>query len=388
MPMPRMQKRNRMEWIVDSCSIGAKSLSGIDKLIQFVVTNPLKPIGDYAVTIPIQIGTEVRWRIFPEFLDAELRTRSNKPGLEQFYQQHESHIRLTETPSSIAYKLEYSKYATDSLASDAPSRSRIVAHAQKLALRYTTVLGDAPTIDERLLAKLCSEIRELGQRQDRSYAASNVARDAWDVEHRTPDNIRHAKQRMAQRQNLADFGADFFAAMPLAERYLVQAMYSDPELNRGISGVKAFKSFRRDIGERSIEEYLYGYAGQHDASDICVVVSEDQRARASIHRLREQTHSTVFVVSKWGLALALKELKLIRKLGEVADEGAIEQAEARSLLTHHRRVLSRRGDREPVTVDDVLEPPIERKWAHRLVEVLKYGEWSAEPSRNRTNAFR
>ncbi len=374
----RIHKRERLEIIVDSCSLGHKGLRGVEKLLDYALGRKPQVIGDYSVVMPIQLGTEVRQRLFPEFLQAELRMRRGDRGLDAFYKRHEDKIRIVETASSYAYKFYYAKGAAAVLLAHPEMHADVLAQANILAERYAPYPGAELLITADDLAHYLAQITTRAHAQDRRMSETLVRLHNYHNDSDVPPQVAHVDRRIAERKNLARHAAPFFQNQSLSEQYLLQAMYTEPTLNAMVTANPAFTSFRRDIGERAIEDYLYDRRAEPDPGRVSLVISEDRAARLSIHRLREQTHNTVFVISSWGLAVALKELKLIGKLNTVTNEDLIGQVYERTLLTHSKRVESRRAQGKPVTSDDVLEPPIERKWAHRLVELVKYGEWSSQ----------
>ena len=96
-------------------------------------------------------------------------------------------------------------------------------------------------------------------------------------------------------------------------------------------------------------------------------------------RLRSQSNNSIFTISSWGLALALKELKLIQNLDEIVSATVIQEFSKKNRLTPQKI-----QNGAAITVNHILEPRIERKWAHRLVETVKFGHWKATTREHNT----
>ena len=372
-PAPPLRLREKLEVIIDTCSMGNKVTRGISLLVQHIgkADNP-SIFHDYRILIPIQLGTEKKQRLFPDFLDAELMTHS-AGYLEKFYRQHREHTRIVETDVSLSYKLLYAGKAIPMLYYMPFLKEGIVYQARLLASRYDVVLDRVTSITMDDLNRFCDSVVKVYSKHLQDFALSRREIVAYNLRFGvTRPELLEAIVRSAQQVALSRCAAILFKDCSDAERYLLQAIYEERDLYKTVSEDKEFILFRRDKGERAIESYLYGRNAESVRDRVTLVISEDMGARRNIHRLRTQSQNTVFTISSYGLALALKELKLISALAEIIPDALINEFRARE---QPKRVERAKGINNS-TMHDLMDPVIERKWAHRLVEVVTNGQWS------------
>jgi len=376
--MSRLFKpRSTLEFILDTCSLGKNQLAGVEKLIQDAHTRRPKIFENTRIIIPIQIGTEVRQRIFPDFLAAELQIRGRNNHLEEFYCAHKGDIRIVETDISRAYKFLYAKLAAPIVVENPELVTAITQEANSLIERYRPIIGDCPSIQEADVLSLCAEINNAAQQQEAKHAQSVAKTDSAEIS--AKEHQKNAAKPIVKLKSLARHGAQFLNGKSLAQRYILQAMYSTDALYKRISPQKEFKNFRKDKGERAIESFLFHERAEKNDNRVTIVLSEDAGARTSIQRLRSQSNNSIFTISSWGLALALKELKLIQNLDEIVSPTVIQEFSKKNRLTPQKI-----QNGAAITVNHILEPRIERKWAHRLVETVKFGHWKATTREHNT----
>ncbi len=362
-----LQKREQFEIIVDTCSSGDRVLKGISKLIDRVSKDPRHIFDDYRITVPIQLGTESKQCLFPEFLEAKLGG-PRRGHLEVFYKKHRTHFKVVETDTSLAFKMAYGFAALSHLHDEALA-TRILTAASQLEKEYNGI--HPHRFDADMLAQFCQDMQKAQYDFDERFEKNKVK-----IEHfhrslggRSADALNEL-MKAQHKISLGRAGKRFFKKAPEEYRYLLQAMYSDRPLNMAIAKEPEFQKFRRDKGERAIEDFLFDKRSESDAGRVTVIVSEDQGARRSIEHLRGRSHNTVFCVSTYGLACALKDLKKIDDIHEVITPVQLAALEARQV-----RRDGRRSDNSMRTMSDVLDMDIERKWAKRLAEVVKWGNY-------------
>lgn len=372
--MKRIQHREQFEIIVDTCASGAKVINGIDKLIGHL-KNGHRVFEDYCITVPIQLGTEGKQCLFPEFLDARLRRK--KGHLEDFYQKHCDHFKIVETDTSRAFKMAYCFEALPFL-SKPKIRENVLEAAQELVDKLGKPHHHTLQLNEAMLDRFISEMAEQKQVFEEKFSKkeADIRRFHHSLSGRS-DAALEALIKTTHRIKLGRAGKAFFAQMPEEYRYFMQAMYSERKLNKFVSASSEFKRFRFNQGERAIEDFLFDKRSESNPDRVTVIISEDQGARVSITNLRDRTANSIFCISAYGLGKALSKLELID------DWSALYSP--RQLATTFARHEKRRGNRHPdtaLTMNQVLDPEIEEKWAERLVEMVNWGNWRGPHQRH------
>jgi len=188
-------------------------------------------------------------------------------------------------------------------------------------------------------------------------------------ENYVPEYIYYKIQE-AELKMHARAGKKFFERNPESYKFIIQAFYSNNSVTALLNGDEEFKKYRTNKGERAIESYLLKKLSLEDETKVTVVISEDNAARKSIQAIRRKSGNTIFILSSYGLAFALKKMEQIMSLTDVIDQAVVENIQKRRKKTeeklHNGKTLSN---------DDILEPEIEEKWADRLVELIHHGAW-------------
>lgn len=369
--MEPTRKREQLEFIIDSCSMGKAVLGTVNKFLHHSVTHEPRVFDHYRVIIPIQLGAEKERRIFPEFLDAELMTRHPHKHLHQFYRQHREQTKIVETETSLGFKFAFGARAAAYVRTNPLLAQDVVAEAQTLARQYRPHLGHMPEPNLTDLYHFLHRMKKTYDAHQQRVAGNAPHVMAHHAGERTERALHSAEQVV-----LARTARQFFAEASATDRLLLQAMYSHRDVHREVFDSPGFKAYHFNMGERAIEEAMYGRNAESHPERVTVVVSEDMGARNSIQRLRSQTSNSVFLLSSWGLAKAAREMGFIRKLDQLIHPESIERVKLRQGHSDARRA---RGER--FHMSQVTDPKIEAKWAHRLVEVMRDGIWSDRPSR-------
>lgn len=380
----RIKKREQFEVIVDTCAASHKALKGISALLKHIENTPAPVFSKYRITVPIQLGTESKQCLFPEFLEARLQKKTTG-HLEEFYAKHRQHFKIVETDTSWAYKMTYAQHALAHLghlpeAELHMQRAAILRMANKLEKEYN---GQHPhTLDDAMLDAFLSDIEQAKTDFEFEFRRirNKTAKFHEDLNGRSDDALE-ALLKAKERMHFAQFTRRFFNEAPEEYRYLLQAMYSDKAVNEAVSKKPEFRSFRQDKGERAIEDFLFDKRSESNPDRVTMILSDDQGARRSIERLREKSHNTIFCVSTYGLAHALKYMTLVDDVSRVISPAQLTAFQERQT----RRELAREKNgtaHVKLTMSDVLDLPIERKWAGRLADVVKWGHWKEAHSKS------
>ena len=373
--MKRIKNREQFEIIVDTCSSGDKVLRGIDKLISRITADHhgRSVFQDYRITVPIQLGTESKQCLFPEFLEARLSKKSGH--LENFYRKHREHFRIVETDTSRAFKMAYC-FEASALLNTQEARESIITLAGKLADELHQAHGHQLQLDDAMLDRFIHAMRSEQQTFDARFSEKEQGiRSFHHALQGRSDAALDALIKTTYRVKLGRAGKRFFEQMPEEFRYFMQALYSDREVNKQVSKIQEFKNFRHDQGERAIEDFLFKKRSESNPDRVTLIISEDQGARFSISSLRKKTENTIFCVSTYGLAQALKQLHLVGSITDVIGEQQLADTYAR-----HENRRSRRAPDAQLTMNHVVDPEIEEKWARRLANVVNWGHWKGAPS--------
>ena len=374
--------RERFEVIVDTCSMGEKKMRGVSAMIAYAMDRQPPVFDHYRIVVPLQLGTEARQRLFPEFLQKELSAAPESGGLERFYAEHKDHVRIVETESSLAFKLFYAEKAARILDENPKMHGMVKRLARQLANQYAEDGQPPVKISRQSIPQFKQQIRTL---RDEYMQTFSEVQAAYIKEREAAPDPRAlppigAELKRLKREVLAKTSEHFFNHCSPSDKLVLQALYSCKPMYARVSKETDFGSFRTDLGERAIEDYLYDKRAATDPRNVSLVVTEDRGARGSIQRLRGESNNSIFVVGSFGLSLALKQLHIIDNLFDVMEPALMTEVKARRMGTWAKK---ERG--QVIGMDDVNEPEIERKWARRLVEVVNTGQWSEMPSRERPN---
>jgi hypothetical protein len=340
----------------------------------------------------------MRQRVFPELLMAELSLPANSTnlhmsesltlskrtksafGLRQFFHKHIDHVHVVETDVSLAYKFKYAQLAITKLLENPDLKERIVTIANALMQRYQFESDSIPTTKDVNL--LCHKIETLSAEQisifdekvaeiERTYRYFGTSA--------LPINEAMTKAEIA---SLARFQSELEESMNATERYLFQAMYSEPTINRAVALNKDFEKFRTDKGERAVEAFLFKERKLKNASIVSLVISEDKGAREGINQLRKESKNKVLTVNNKGIVAALKYLKNPNAFLMACEEQP--QSSPRELSPREKWSNSRDNPRFAKTTErNYQQPayhrpaqaPTDHEWARRLAEVIQYGTW-------------
>lgn len=325
-PPHKTQKRQTLEIIVDTCSSGRAQFEAVDELIAHAHRAQMPdgtPLYDaIRIVIPMQIGTEFDRQFFPEFLrqalmrpltEAELG-KEGRMRLRSFYQKYIPLIDIVETDVSCAYKMTYAKFAAQLMRSggsaDIPGATRRTAVYKRACELFSHYGGDAPMPSKRQFVHFCDKLYSaLGDQQvAEGQTRRRIRRYHYSRDPHIPAEAKEHCDR-AGEVTMARHSERFLNELSRSERIFLQAMYSEPALNREISGMSSFKQYRLDKGERAIESYACHARDGYDPGVVTVVLSEDKGARESINRLRESSKNSLLVVSRGGLNTALQYLR-------------------------------------------------------------------------------
>lgn len=366
--------RKRLEVIVDTCSMGAKKMRGVNALIAQAMHQQPPVFSEYRIVMPLQLGTEARQRMFPEFLAKEFEGSTKDQGLDAFMTLHRDHARIVDTVSSKAFTFYYAQRAVQVLRDDPALRAMVLKEATHLAARY----GIDASITSRMLRDLCHHVEALAVEHAPRQNASQQRLQAYHDAKAGDDGASplHREMKEIERKTLARTAETLFGHFGMNEKLLLQAMYSCRPIYNRVAKDRDFMGFRTDLGERAIEDYLYNKRGATDPQNVSLVITEDRGARTSIQRLRGESHNTIFVVGSYGLATALRQLHCIDSLFDVMEPDLMAQVKKRKSWTAEKKAHG-----QTIDMNAINEPEIERKWSRRLVQVIQTGHWSDTPNR-------
>jgi hypothetical protein len=396
----RFKKRSKLEVIVDSNCAGKAVLAGVDKLITYGIEGGYagdthyKPIfQDYRVVLPIQIGTETRRRVFPDFLEAEIRAKTehlqsqgrSTGALETFFLKHaesdegrdkeDKHMLVVENEVSRAYKLFFAGKASALLAEDAPAKQRIAEGAQYLAERYG-ISETGGVISSADVESFCDKIRKAYQTHEEHFAETEQKIREQNKKFNVNDLMIDMVVASAQRENLARKAKKFFADCTPQERCIMQSMYSDRDIYNAVSDDNEFKRFRRDQGERSVERYLIAKSNEFEQDRVTLVITKDTGALRGIEYVRKSgAGHSIIGLSPYGLGLALEELGLVEDSSKIAGQDSLDAMERRRAKADRQQEARTSDGFAEALASQPNHPDHEAKWAHRLSEIMRWGDY-------------
>lgn len=389
---PSIRERDTLEIIIDTCSLGTAQLRAIDTLVSAVLAADPRVYKDYRIVIPVQLGAEVRQRIYPQFLREEMkrsqRWDDGEYNLRKFWHKHLDHIEIADTNISQAYRLQYAKTALPMLEEKPELTAQIVSVAQMLAIRYGAKndILNAMNIDD--FAAFKAQLSDLISRQE---TAVSKTRHRLSTHHTNTDLTDKQLGKIiatAEIANLARHQRTLEKELPPEGIYFMQALYSEPELYKAVSATPSFKAFRFNKGERAIEDFVFHERTETNTKLVSLIVSEDAEARDEIKALRKQSKNSVIVVSNKGLLAAVSYLtdpELHKQASSPKATMSSRQKSAQQRWYENPenprapRIAStlKAAEEKPAPLDDVNE----MEWALRLTSLLNKGEWRKTPSR-------
>ncbi len=361
-----IQQRDKIEFIIDSCSMGHKVYRSLSSYVNHIVQKQPRIYEDYRFVIPLQIGIETKRRLFTEFLKKELSEPDNDGYLERFYQHHREDVKVVDTRSSHIYKFMFGLKAITMVGNDVKRIERVASEA---AILHSTYTNNRPGLDTEHFIKAYkefrSEIKSEYQHHKKEFASKERLIKNFNTRILSIDNPKLIGQisRTAQETSIARLSEKFFKKSPEEYKYILQAMYSRPEIFRSLKDDDDFRHYRADKGERAIEEFLYSKRSERDPKRVTVVVSEDINARKNIQELRKKSTNTIIVLSKYGFALGMKELGIIKDMSDILDSSYS------AAISSRRKKYTGRSD------ENIIDPEIEEKFAGRFVELDEKGYW-------------
>jgi hypothetical protein len=361
--------RGTFEIIFDSCSSGDKVLRALKLLAKEAVNTGV--FNKYKFIAPLQIGTEIKQVLFKDILEKELLT--DKPGrLHKFYKENDGKIKFAESDVSHSFKFYFAYRAFSLFANDQFIRQRVIFHAHETVQKFFPELlykynkdvidTDFDFFKMQIIKKYKITKLKIAKRKEKIEIQLRN-------ENYSPEYIYYKIQE-AELKMHARAGKKFFERSPESYKFIVQAFYSNNSVTALLNGDEEFKKFRTNKGERAIESYLMKKLSIEDETKVTVVVSEDNAARKSIQAVRRKSGNTIFILSSYGLAFALKKMDLIMSFTDVIDQAVLDNIQKRRKKTEEKL-----GNGKTISSEDILEPEVEEKWADRLIEIIKHGTW-------------
>ncbi|MDX1949378.1 MAG: hypothetical protein SFT90_02620 [Rickettsiales bacterium] len=367
--MSTYKKRSFLEIIFDSCSSGKNVLRGLELLTHETRRGPIFD-GSYFL-IPLQVGIETKRKIFIDFLETELSNFDKNGAFHEFYRRNKDKIYFVETDISQAYKFYFMMRAFK-IIDENNLKEKVFNELQKFTEKY---------YPERLSSLTYERVRDdyrlirLQLETAYKFYQKELQRVYQTIEFQ--DRIRGLDDRLivedfkqAERLKLSRTFQKTMKALPESTPFILQAIYTSVITSNSLKNDDEFTIFRLDKGEEAIENFLLSKRRETNKGLVTLVISEDVGARKKIQDLRRRSNNTIFVLSSYGLAFALKNLGLIEDMSEIVDPSILENINS-------RKKDNRRRERKGKTFNDqdVKEPEIEEKWALRLVEVINRGYW-------------
>lgn len=298
-------KRDTLEIIFDNCSSGGKVLEYLNRIADYVENNDIYK--EVKFVIPLQIGTEARRRLFKDFLEDALSIPSKKnKSLHEFYKNNEGRIEVVETNISNAYKFFYAKESFKVLNKDEGKKDKVINNAVELSkgLYSQEEIEEAYEKFERLTEETYKKYKENYKsttRQIKNSLSSILGDNASSSD--LKEFLKEIKKKVFARA-----GKLLVAEAGDASRYILQSMYSENSLHKEVNEKGKLKSYRKDKGERAIEDYLKNFRDKKDGKIATIVVSEDSKAIRRISKMRKESHNIIIALREEGLGMLLKGL--------------------------------------------------------------------------------
>lgn len=297
-------KRQTFDIIFDNSSAGSNIINSLDKIADFIESGDV--YDNVRFTIPLQIGTEISRLLFIDFLEDAMQS-SKKKHVREFYNKNKHRINIVETDISSAYKFFYAYQAFNEL-KDEEDIEKILKSASK------KIKGDVSIYE---LKKDFEDFKILTEKVTDEYN-KHLKRTKNDIQKyisKLADiDIKpsHTKQLIEDMEKKAygRAGRDLFKQTSDNMRYILQAMYSDAKLHDRLNTKKSpLNNYRKDKGERAIENYLQNHRNKTDNKFVTLVVSEDRKAIKRISDLRKSTNNSIIALREQGLSMMIENLE-------------------------------------------------------------------------------
>jgi hypothetical protein len=362
-------KRKTLEIIFDTCSSGNDILDTLQKLTDHILKNNF--FDNVKFVSPLQLGTEIKQKLFADFLEKELARNKDKK-LHKFYRDNAERFEFIETPTSVSYKYFFAKKTLKMAYNDFYLRNIILQNTLEFIENFYPELTPEFTLNRlektfNIYADLMDKnFDDCKKNYDRSsmrvqkvLSRFNVPQDEIDaVKLEAKDKIlyRHAKR--------------FFANAPEEFRFILQNVYANEHVRNYLKHDPEFKKFRADKGEMAIVGYLEHYRLKPDDSVVTLIVSEDNGARKNIQAIRRKTENSIFTLSSYGLGIAMKKIGVINNVSDIVTHDRFD-----AIAKRHKHSVQKISHGIKPDEFDILVPSIEEKWANRLVDLMQNGYW-------------
>ncbi len=373
------KKRSLLEIIFDSCSSGKNVLRGLELLSSEVTKGPI--FDGHTYLVPLQVGIETKRKIFVEFLEIELSYFDKSGAFHEFYRKNKNRLNFAETDVSQAYKFYFT------------IRAYKVIEENNLQER---VYAETTRVIERYFPKRLSEFPYERIREDYEMIRKQLSTAYRHYEYEIDKILKRIEYfdkmmgkseksisddfKEAEKLKLSRTFQKILRRLPESAKFILQAIYSSVITTNTLKHDEEFMVFRLDKGEEAIENFLLTKRKEINKGLVTLIISEDVGARKKIQDIRRRSNNTIFILSSYGLAVALKELDLIENMNEIVDQSILDNIQARKKDNRRREKKGRVFNDQ-----DVKEPEIEEKWALRLVEVINRGYWRGATPRFHNN---
>lgn len=362
-------KRKTLEIIFDTCSSGNDILDTLQKLTNYSLDN--KFFDSVKFVSPLQLGTEIKQKLFADFLEKEL-SRNKDKKLHKFYRENAQRFEFIETPISVSYKYFFAKKTLKMAYNDFYLRNLILHNALEFIENFYP-----EKIPEFTFNRLEKTFHEYANLIDDNYddCKKNYDRSAIRVQKvlsrlGLPQSAIDIVKFEAKDKILYRHAKKFFAIAPEEFRFLLQSIYSNEHVRNYLKHDVEFKKFRADKGEMAIVGYLEHYRLKPDDDVVTLIISEDNGARKNIQEIRRKTENSIFVLSSYGLGIAMKKIGLIKNVTDIVSHDRFD-----AIAKRHKHSVQKINHGIRPTEFDILVPSIEEKWANRLVDLMQNGYW-------------
>lgn len=366
--------RSVLRIIVDTVSSSKQIYNGISKTIKYCDNRDL--FEDIQIIVPLQNGTEITQKIFPEFLQRDLALGGDT-GLHGFYKRYADTINVVNTPDSDSYRYFFAHSAMKFLSNNEYLKKQVAEDAAEFWKEYyPEKKPHTPEFYEKKFEKMKNDFFKTF---DENFT-KNFGLETGNV---TFKEFSKINEKLGHRKDVEDSrevqGKEYFKDMKMSHKVLLQAMYSNYDVFMETRKNREFMRYEEDRGERSIESHLFKSKLSDKAKYLYMVVTDDSATRDSIHSLRQKTSSTIYVLSSVGVATSLKFLGIVQDEAKVAPEYLIKKAE--KLSEEYKAVeeeYKATGKGRAIDPDNILNPKKETEKAIELACIIKWGKYPGE----------